>query len=151
MDYKAYLLTAHWQDVRVRALRNAENRCQLCYSPIKLQIHHRTYKRLGQERDSDVLVLCDDCHSRHHRKKPSSEQTNDLKKIATIRQAVDSLQQIMDDIRGAADEDRIEAYNQLWRWQDYYREEIADIRKLFLETENDLDFWTDTAMESMSL
>jgi hypothetical protein len=67
-DYEAYLLTDHWAGVRAAALDRAEHRCQLCYSPRSLQVHHRTYDRLGHERPMDVTVLCESCHARHHQR-----------------------------------------------------------------------------------
>lgn len=33
----------------------------------RLDIHHRTYTRLGHERPADFLVLCRRCHKRQHR------------------------------------------------------------------------------------
>jgi hypothetical protein len=29
---------------------------------VKLEVHHRTYTRLGFEIPEDITVLCDDCH-----------------------------------------------------------------------------------------
>jgi hypothetical protein len=31
-----------------------------------LEVHHRTYERLGDERDEDLEVLCTRCHEQHH-------------------------------------------------------------------------------------
>jgi hypothetical protein len=67
MPYAEYLQTEHWQQVRQAALTRAEYRCQVCNSPYHLQVHHRTYERRGEERDTDLTVLCDTCHGRFHR------------------------------------------------------------------------------------
>lgn len=32
-----------------------------------LNLHHKTYKRLGCERPEDVVLICERCHSRVHR------------------------------------------------------------------------------------
>jgi HNH endonuclease len=40
--------------------------CQLCDSKDKLQVHHRRYDNIGHESLSDLIVLCDRCHSRFH-------------------------------------------------------------------------------------
>jgi hypothetical protein len=31
-----------------------------------LEVHHKTYERLGDERDEDLEVLCARCHEQHH-------------------------------------------------------------------------------------
>lgn len=67
-EYAAYLRTPHWAEVRAASLAYAEHRCQLCYSPDRLEVHHRTYERLGHERPADTIVLCASCHEWHHRK-----------------------------------------------------------------------------------
>jgi hypothetical protein len=65
--YPAYLTTTWWASVRAGALERAGGRCQVCNAdgPI-LDVHHRTYERLGQERDSDLTVLCRGCHELFH-------------------------------------------------------------------------------------
>lgn len=65
-EYEQYLRSEHWQGVRRRALDYADDRCQLCYSTQRLEVHHRTYERVGQERPADVVVLCAECHGKHH-------------------------------------------------------------------------------------
>jgi hypothetical protein len=32
-----------------------------------LEVHHRTYARLGFEQPDDLIALCHDCHQDHHR------------------------------------------------------------------------------------
>lgn len=51
---------------RNRALMLAGYRCERCDSKRDLQVHHRTYERLGHEWDEDLEVLCDACHGEHH-------------------------------------------------------------------------------------
>jgi hypothetical protein len=70
VPYAEYLQTRHWQEVREAALKAADYRCQVCYSPDRLNVHHRTYERRGRELPSDVTVLCADCHGRFHDKLP---------------------------------------------------------------------------------
>ena len=48
LPYQEYLQTAHWQKIKVWALGFAKYRCMLCYSGGKLNVHHRTYERLGE-------------------------------------------------------------------------------------------------------
>lgn len=73
LDYKKYLKTKHWRKMRNAAFKIADYKCQLCYSDgafIKggLHVHHRTYERLGKERQSDLTVLCKKCHEKFHDK-----------------------------------------------------------------------------------
>jgi uncharacterized protein YlaI len=64
-NYKEYLLTPHWQNLRKRLLQNA--RCWVCGNVSTLCIHHIRYSNLGNERLwKDVYVLCGDCHERVH-------------------------------------------------------------------------------------
>lgn len=65
-EYERYLQSDGWKEKRERALGRAERRCQLCYSPDDLEVHHRTYERLGHERDMDLTVLCGACHGVFH-------------------------------------------------------------------------------------
>jgi hypothetical protein len=67
LPYAEYLKTAHWQRVRTLALESAGYACELCSSTVDLEVHHRTYERLGFERPDDVIALCHDCHRDHHR------------------------------------------------------------------------------------
>jgi 5-methylcytosine-specific restriction endonuclease McrA len=67
LPYAEYLKTAHWQRVRTLALEQAGFQCELCSSTEALEVHHRTYGRLGFERPDDVIALCHDCHRDHHR------------------------------------------------------------------------------------
>lgn len=66
MPYQQYLGTNHWQIVRKHALEAAGNRCQICNSTRRLQVHHRTYDRRGNEALDDVIVLCSECHRLFH-------------------------------------------------------------------------------------
>lgn len=68
MSYKEYLQTDHWKSTRMGALKRARFKCQLCNSKDDLNVHHRTYDRLGGELASDLIVLCRSCHGKFHDK-----------------------------------------------------------------------------------
>jgi len=68
MPYKEYLQTEHWREKRKSALYRANNKCQLCGNKENLHVHHNTYDNRGQEKDEDLVVLCEICHARHHGK-----------------------------------------------------------------------------------
>jgi hypothetical protein len=65
--YSEYLRSDHWQGIRALALRRAGNKCQMCSSRDFLQVHHNNYLRLWCEWPEDVIVLCDNCHEKHHK------------------------------------------------------------------------------------
>lgn len=64
--YKAYLKSPHWQAIRKRLYRAYEYKCAMCGSPKNLNVHHITYENLGEEKDEDLTVLCQKCHSELH-------------------------------------------------------------------------------------
>lgn len=67
MPYAEYLRTPHWQGRRRRAQLRAGGMCQQCYADDRrLEVHHLTYDRRGQERESDLIVLCAACHAAEH-------------------------------------------------------------------------------------
>lgn len=66
MPYDQYLQTDHWIEQRWGALERAAWRCQVCNAPRQLHVHHRTYKRRGDELERDLVVLCGDCHTLFH-------------------------------------------------------------------------------------
>lgn len=68
LPYSDYLQTSHWKILRFRALKSAGFRCSLCNSDGLLDVHHRTYERLGNEKLKDLVALCRTCHSRFHDK-----------------------------------------------------------------------------------
>ena len=41
-------------------------KCQLCNKSGELNVHHRTYERRGEESYSDLITLCEDCHTLFH-------------------------------------------------------------------------------------
>ena len=68
MDYHEYLLTDDWKHRRDWIKSFWGHRCVLCYSMEDIQVHHRTYERLGREEMTDCVPLCSECHTKHHDK-----------------------------------------------------------------------------------
>lgn len=68
-EYNKYLHSASWRKFRQTIIDLRGRECQLCQSKHNIQVHHMTYKRVGNEDIRDVLVVCEDCHvfihSRH--------------------------------------------------------------------------------------
>lgn len=59
-DYIAYMHSPEWEAVRQKKLKQVGYKCKkaskYCAGP--LQVHHKTYKRFGHERMSDLDALC---------------------------------------------------------------------------------------------
>lgn len=66
LPYPEYLQSPEWQATRARKLYSVGNRCQVCNNDGPLEVHHRTYERLGAERDEDLTALCPQCHTLFH-------------------------------------------------------------------------------------
>lgn len=66
VNYDAYLRSEAWRAKRAEALDRAGHRCQLCNAGRQLEVHHRTYDRLGREHSADLTVPCGRCHLWHH-------------------------------------------------------------------------------------
>jgi restriction endonuclease Mrr len=68
MPYHQYLRTPEWRRARAAALERAGHACSLDVTHTQeLDVHHRTYERLGHELATDLVVLCRSCHRLHHR------------------------------------------------------------------------------------
>ena len=66
--YEDYLSTRHWRALRVKVAKLRNHLCELCDKKIELgyHIHHKSYKRLGNERLGDLMFLCENCHKEVH-------------------------------------------------------------------------------------
>ena len=68
MLYKDYLNTEHWKQFRQKIYR-VRKICQNCSRKDKpLNIHHIVYNRFNEKED-EVIVLCQECHGKLHKRK----------------------------------------------------------------------------------
>lgn len=60
---KSYYASPAWEETKRRAHRQglAEG-CYVCGATWYVHVHHRSYARLGHERLTDLVSLCDRCH-----------------------------------------------------------------------------------------
>lgn len=66
-EYEAYLHSPQWREMRDRIIRERQGRCEGCgLAHRELHLHHKTYVRLYDEVDSDMILLCPDCHDGMH-------------------------------------------------------------------------------------
>lgn len=65
-DYTHYLAGPYWHALRerYRAATDLPQAC-VCGDPV-VQLHHKTYERIGRERLTDLTPLCPTCHKLVH-------------------------------------------------------------------------------------
>ena len=69
IPFSEYRKTREWQAKRTERLSRAGYRCQACGTrDARLHVHHKTYENYGDERPQDLVVLCESCHGRFHRR-----------------------------------------------------------------------------------
>lgn len=58
--YDEYLQSTHWLCLRRQVLFRAKGKCEACGAldngDRRLQVHHRTYERVGHERMTDLIA-----------------------------------------------------------------------------------------------
>lgn len=70
--YARYLRSRRWQGKRKDALHRAGYRCEYrrydwrCKATKRLDVHHLTYKRFGNEQLDDLMVVCRFHHDKLH-------------------------------------------------------------------------------------
>jgi hypothetical protein len=64
--YENYMASRHWTNRR-KILVSKIRSCESCGSKTMLQVHHKHYKNIGNENDSDICVICRKCHLLIHR------------------------------------------------------------------------------------
>lgn len=66
-EYDAYMQSLVWAGIRRRKLERSRYRCETCGASKRLDVHHLTYERFGgDERMTDLEVLCRSCHNKAH-------------------------------------------------------------------------------------
>ncbi len=59
--YKNYIASDEWK-ARKQAKLDKSQRCAVCGETDGLQLHHKNYVQLGEERTDDLVLLCKACH-----------------------------------------------------------------------------------------
>jgi HNH endonuclease len=65
MNYEKYMRSPKWRAKRQHRLKLDDNTCQSCGATpdqYRLEVHHLTYERLGNEEMDDLKTLCVICH-----------------------------------------------------------------------------------------
>lgn len=67
-EYREYLKSDHWKQVRQKRIEMDNYRCYLCDKSMGLNVHHLRYDNLGNEAvNEDLVTLCYKCHKMLHR------------------------------------------------------------------------------------
>lgn len=66
-SYKDYLKSKHWKELKKKKRDTRKAKCRVCHTEKNLNLHHRTYKSIGNEHVGDVIWLCADCHNETHK------------------------------------------------------------------------------------
>ena len=64
--YSAYMRSPEWARKRTATLNRQGRFCRSCGSTQALNVHHRSYANLGRETNSDLVILCETCHTGVH-------------------------------------------------------------------------------------
>ena len=79
--YQKYLNSIHWKNLKKR-FKNSKIFKHKCYCCLKtnrpISIHHKSYKRLGDEPLNHLIALCQECHELVHKtfKGKTSQKVN---------------------------------------------------------------------------
>ena len=61
-EYTAAINSPEWRRFRMDLIETFGGRCAVCNSGAALEVHHRTYERLGREEHFDCNPVCAKCH-----------------------------------------------------------------------------------------
>src|SRR6185369_3222371 len=84
--YEKHIASSAWKrfrrDYHTWRISNGKKfGCDKCgASKIRLEVHHLTYERLGEEKFSDVILLCHVCHKSVH-----GRNTTSVKKLTAAQ------------------------------------------------------------------
>jgi hypothetical protein len=66
-EYRAYLASPAWAELREAILQRARGVCELCHAVPATQVHHVRYpKRFSDDHPDNLLAVCDRCHQLNH-------------------------------------------------------------------------------------
>ena len=81
-DYEAYLRSPEWAAKKRCLFQRRGRRCERCGSGRRIEVHHKTYERLGCELEEDLEVLCGYHHDIESGvTRPYGERCGDLQRL----------------------------------------------------------------------
>ncbi len=64
--YNAHMQSDKWRRIRTKVLRRAAGVCEGCGERHPEHVHHKDYRRLGDEMLFDLVAVCSICHQKLH-------------------------------------------------------------------------------------
>jgi len=71
--YNEYLKSKHWLKKKIKYFqsykkrtKNKKKQCECCGKKSTVQLHHKTYDRIGKEKLTDLMYACKKCHEEIH-------------------------------------------------------------------------------------
>lgn len=61
-EYQTYLASREWARLREFVRQRSGGLCERCLKNPMQAVHHRTYERVGKERATDLIAICNPCH-----------------------------------------------------------------------------------------
>jgi len=66
VDYYIYIKSKEWKKKVAWIHKIRKGKCEICGARKKLDVHHLTYKNLGNEKEEDLQLLCRVHHKQAH-------------------------------------------------------------------------------------
>ena len=67
-SYNNFINSPEWTEIKNRYWQNYTRRCEICYTARRIHLHHMVYGSFGQEKDEDLIPLCEPHHNEYHAK-----------------------------------------------------------------------------------
>lgn len=100
-DYEEYLNSSKWRCISDKRKRHDHYECVFCHSKENLNVHHKTYDRLGNEDLKDLITVCKSCHIKIHDYDLQNDKTViELKsELQDAKQEIEYLRGQLNDLR----------------------------------------------------
>lgn len=103
-EYREYLKSREWAEFRAHIIKQRGRKCEKCgETKGAIHAHHLTYERIFVELESDIQLLCKNCHDKAHGKnnKPikSKAKKKPKKKSKRNYEALSAQEQLIEDRR----------------------------------------------------
>ena len=86
-EYSKLLLDPRWKAKRAEIIARDKD-CQLCMGTTRLHVHHKQYlpnRSPWEYENSYLIVLCENCHRKFHKKATFKKPTKDGKRTTAVR------------------------------------------------------------------
>lgn len=67
LTYANYINSDKWREIKNRYYQKFPRKCAACLSSKKIHLHHMVYGNFGDEKDEDLIPLCEPHHADYHR------------------------------------------------------------------------------------